>query len=176
MTSIFEERVQKLLSMLRLLAQCDQPAPDDHRIAQHLGISEQFVPTVLTDAVRQRQLRILYLDSQRVFELPDEALRTAAGPLPLAISANVPRLVKYIRARALAGESAPTNQDICDYFGFASRSSAAKLVQEAEQQGLIRVHRGQTARVIQAADGTWRTAGHMPALHWRARARQECAA
>lgn len=78
------------------------------------------------------------------------------------------RLVAHIRSKALAHAAAPTSTELATRLGI-SRSGAIQATQRAVQAGLIVVHRGQNARVIAAADGTWRTAGHPGAPHWRDR-------
>lgn len=87
--------------------------------------------------------------------------------LPRSGPAEVANLIEMLRREAQAGNPCPSNMDVAAHFGFSSVASAARLFQLAERAGLIVVERGQAARVVSAADGTWRTAGTVGAPHWR---------
>jgi hypothetical protein len=79
------------------------------------------------------------------------------------------RVVDVIRRAAQAGHRAPTNQALREHFGWASTGSVAHVLRQAEAAELIRIERGQSSRVIEAGDGSWRTAGGVGAPHWRDR-------
>jgi hypothetical protein len=187
MTSIFTERAARLIALLRATAEAGQPAPSNRELAQQLGIREILVPAELSQAIAERRIRLFFRDGQRVIEAGDGSWRTAftltAEPQPAETpkpanaaladpASNVWRMMRFLARAAAAGQRAPSNDDIAALFGFASKSCATRLLQQAEAGGLILVHRGQASRVIEAADGSWRTAGPMPAPHWRARAAQ----
>ena len=73
-----------------------------------------------------------------------------------------------IRRAALAGHRAPTNADIAAALGCQSMASGARAVAALERRGDIRVTRGPRSRVIEAADGSWCTAGRVTGQHWSA--------
>jgi hypothetical protein len=87
----------------------------------------------------------------------------------MALDPRVLRVVELCRAAALRGERCPTNVALAEAVDAASRSTPVKLLHDATQAGMIRVHRGQCSRIVEAADGSWRTAGVITALHWRDR-------
>ena len=80
------------------------------------------------------------------------------------------KVTDIMRAAALAGKPAPTNEEIAGRLGFDSTSSAVRALQAAVDAGFIVVERGQRARVVADAAGTWRTAGSAGRPHWRDRA------
>ena len=90
---------------------------------------------------------------------------------------NVPHevraVVRMIHDAALAGKPAPTNLVIAAHFGRQSMSFGTEMIARAEKAGLIVVHRGNSARVIAAADGSWQTAGTVERKHWRDRSPEE---
>lgn len=86
---------------------------------------------------------------------------------------EVQAVVRMIRDAALAGQPAPTNLAIATHFGRQSMSYGVKIITCAEKAGLIVVHRGNSARVIAAADGSWQTAGTVERKHWRDRSPEE---
>jgi hypothetical protein len=87
----------------------------------------------------------------------------------MALDDRVLRVVELCRAAALRGEGCPKNDALAGAVGARSRATAVELMQKAAQAGLVRVHRGQCSRIVEAADGSWRTAGVITAPHWRDR-------
>ncbi len=79
---------------------------------------------------------------------------------------DVAQVVEMIAAAAAAGEPCPSNAAICGRLGYASVSTAARMLQMAESHGLVTVERGLSARVVSAADGSWRTSGETGRPHW----------
>jgi hypothetical protein len=87
----------------------------------------------------------------------------------MALDPRVLRVVELCRAAALRGEACPKNDALAGAVGARSRATAVELMQKATQAGLIRVYRGQCFRIVEATDGSWRTAGVITAPHWRDR-------
>jgi hypothetical protein len=87
----------------------------------------------------------------------------------MALDDRVLRVVELCRAAALRGEACPKNGALAAAVGARSRATAVQMLQKATRAGLIRVHRGQRSRIVEAADGSWRTAGVITAPHWRER-------
>lgn len=102
--------------------------------------------------------------------IPRQQAATAAPP-PLRLwrrtsrEREVAELLAWLQQLAAEGQPAPTNDAICGRFGFASTSSASDLLRLLEARGLVLVLRGQNCRVVQAADGGWRTAGAILSAH-----------
>lgn len=80
------------------------------------------------------------------------------------------RVTDLMRTAALAGKPAPKNEEIAARLGFQSGYSAVRALAAAVEAGFIVVARGQCARVVADAAGTWRTAGAAGRPHWRDRA------
>lgn len=178
MTSIFIERRDALVAAIREAALANQAMPHNATLAQRLGVREAYVPAVLADAIDAGLIRLGWHEGGRFAQAGDGSWRTAragntATAPPPGRSDPMQRAVEYCRQAALRGEKAPSNDAIAAHLGWASTGRASTLISGAQAQGLIRVHRGQTSRVIEAADGSWRTAGAMPAPHWRDRAGAE---
>jgi hypothetical protein len=87
----------------------------------------------------------------------------------MALDHRVLRVVELCRAAALRGEACPKNGVLAAAVGARSGSTVVDLLYKATLAGLIRVYRGQCSRIVEAADGSWRTAGVITAPHWRDR-------
>ena len=85
----------------------------------------------------------------------------------------IARTLDMIRAAARKGERSPSNLTIASALGLAATAPVVRYIQIAEADGLIIVHRGNSARVIAAADGSWQTAGTVERKHWRDRSPEE---
>lgn len=84
-------------------------------------------------------------------------------------SVMVPRLLAFVQSCAKQGLPCPSNLALAACLGFASPSKPAEILARAEALGLARVTRGNNARVVAAADGSWTTAGEVTNPHWRDR-------
>jgi hypothetical protein len=87
----------------------------------------------------------------------------------MSSDAMIERLLRLMKQAALCGRPAPSNAELAWAMGYQSESSVVQLLGKAERLGLVRVRRGQAARVVEAADGSWRTAGDAGPPHWRDR-------
>jgi hypothetical protein len=83
--------------------------------------------------------------------------------------AAVHRLVALVQACAQQGQPCPSNADLAVKLGFRSSGMPAVILRHAEAMGLVRVLRGNSSRVVSAADGSWVTAGTVTNPHWRDR-------
>lgn len=75
---------------------------------------------------------------------------------------------------ALAGQRCPSNDRIAGYLRASSSSTGSRMIAQLEDAGLIRVHRGQCARIIRIPALGVQTAGRIDALkpHWRSSVRR----
>lgn len=80
-------------------------------------------------------------------------------------TAETDAILGMLRDAAQAGEPCPSNKAIVARVGWQSTSSAADALRILEEAGQIVVHRGNMARVVEAADGSWRTAGEIGTPH-----------
>jgi len=79
------------------------------------------------------------------------------------MNSRITILLALLRDAALAGQPAPSNIRIGEALGCQS-GRASEWLRLAEVGGHIIVHRGSNARVVAAADGSWRTAGPIPTV------------
>lgn len=73
----------------------------------------------------------------------------------------VDAVVRLVASIARAGEPCPQNSVLAGRLGWEKATRASAALSQAERDGLIVVHHGKTSRVIEAADGSWRTAGEI---------------
>jgi hypothetical protein len=90
--------------------------------------------------------------------MPDPTPREALARVLPHAAPRVLELVATIKAAARAGRTCPANHELAAALGYQSVSSPATLLSQAEAAGLVVVERGHMARVVAAADGSWRTA------------------
>lgn len=69
-----------------------------------------------------------------------------------------------------ANQPCPTNGEIADAANQQSVSGPSAILKSLERRGLIKVYRGQISRVVEIVATGKRTAGEIPAPHWRDRA------
>lgn len=73
----------------------------------------------------------------------------ARSPSQIADRASqIPRFIAYLEFLASTNQPAPTNDQICTRMGYQSGATAARIVKQAEDRGLITVRRGSGAREI----------------------------
>lgn len=61
---------------------------------------------------------------------------------------DLPAILKVFEQAAEAGEGPPTNNRLCELFGWASWSMASRAVAKLEEAGLVTVERGHHARNV----------------------------
>ncbi len=93
---------------------------------------------------------------------------TGRGPIPARHSKTRDRIMRYIEIAATVSEPCPTNAALVRLFG-GSPGSVVRHMQRMEEDGLIRVFRGQTSRIVEIVATGARTAGDPGKLlpHWR---------
>ena len=89
-------------------------------------------------------------------------------PANLVTAADKFRMLDWIAECARKGKPCPTNDQIIGKFGFSSPSTAARMIEELEKAGVIRVERTRQSRVVEIVALGFRTAA--TAAHDAARA------
>lgn len=69
-------------------------------------------------------------------------------PLPLPLSPKEKEVFEFLESYIVSKELAPTFQEICDHFGFASFNSVQRYIQQLTKKGYISVPGGNQKRAI----------------------------
>lgn len=83
---------------------------------------------------------------------------------------SAPQIIYDALVRAAKhGQTCPTNATLAELIGASSTGTPVRFLQGLQKQGAIKLHSGNTRRVVEIPALMLRTAGPLPEPHWRER-------